>query len=135
MTAFEVFAPRHVLVLGGEVGAQRVTWTRFHDEWCGGSTRRVREARRKGLLHSVHSIDFDPVERRWRVDRDCVGRDVLVVGPRVCLLHSVRDDSDRCMEAQLADLFGDKVWVAREAASAASALSERMGADLERLTL
>lgn len=39
------------------------------------------------------------------------------------------------MDDQLADLFGDRAWISREAAQAAAALSERMGIELERVTI
>jgi len=93
MMAFEIGEPRCVLILGGEAGALRVRWSQYRDAWCGG-TKQMIKARRKGLLRTVHSVQFDPIERRWRVERDEIGRDVLIIGPRIALLHSVRDESD-----------------------------------------
>lgn len=134
MTAFEIGEPRCVLILGGEIGAQRLRWTEYRDRWCNGTKGMIR-ARKKGLLRTVNSLQFDPVERRWRVERDECSRNVLVIGPRVCLLHSLRDESGRCMDDQMADLFGNRGWIAREAADAAAALSVRMGCELERVAL
>ncbi len=130
MIAFDVYQPRCVLVLGGQVGAQRLTREAFERDWCVGRKQALK-ARRKGLLRSVHSISFDRFERRWRAERDAIGRDVLVIGPRVALLHCARDESDRWMQDQLVDLFGDRGWLAREAAEAAGALSARLGHELE----
>lgn len=95
----------------------------------------MHKARRKGVLHSVHSLQFDPIERRWRVQRDEIGLDILVIGPRVALLHSVRDEPDRYVDEQMSDLFGDRGWIAREAADVAAALAVRMGCELERVAL
>ncbi|MCD1590383.1 hypothetical protein K7H13_06375 [Qipengyuania citrea] len=134
MMAFEIGEPRCVLILGGEAGALRVRWSQYRDAWCGG-TKQMIKARRKGLLRTVHSVQFDPIERRWRVERDEIGRDVLIIGPRIALLHSVRDESDRFMDDQMADLFGNRGWIAREAADAAARLAERMGCELERVAL
>lgn len=134
MTAVEVGEPLCVLILGGEIGVQRLRWAEYRDRWCNGTKGMIR-ARRKGELHTVHHVRFDPVERRWRVERDEIGHDVLVIGPRVCLLHSLRDESDRYMDDQMADLFGNRGWIAREAADAAAALSVRMGCELERVAL
>ena len=134
MTAVEVGEPLCVLILGGEIGVQRLRWAEYRDRWCNGTKGMIR-ARRKGLLRTVHSLQFDPVERRWRIERDEIGRDTLIIGPRVCLLHSLRDESDRYMDDQMADLFGNRGWIAREAADAAAALSVRMGCELERVVL
>ncbi|WP_394270638.1 hypothetical protein [Qipengyuania sp.] len=134
MVAFEIYEPRCVLILGGEAGAQRLRWTEYRDRWRGG-LKGMQKARRKGLLRSVHSLQFDPVERRWRIERDEIGRDVLIIGPRVALLHSIRDEPDRYLDDQMSDLFGDRCWIAEEAAVAAAALAVRMGAELERVTL
>ncbi|MGX7926215.1 hypothetical protein ACWPMX_06535 [Tsuneonella sp. HG094] len=134
MTAFEIGEPRCVLVLGGEIGAIRLRWSEYRDQWCRGIKRMVR-ARKKGLLHTVAEVRFDRIERRWRVERDDIGRPVLVIGPRVALIHSLRDDTDRDLDAQMADLFGNRGWIAREAADAAAALYERMGGELERVAL
>lgn len=134
MVAFEIHEPHCVLILGGEAGALRVRWTEYRDRWCGGMKGMIK-ARRKNVLHAVHSVQFDPIERRWRVERDEIGRDILIVGPRVALLHSVRDDSDRYIDDQMADLFGNRGWIAREAADAAASLAERMGCELERVAL
>lgn len=134
MTAVEVGEPLCVLILGGEVGVQRLRWTEYKDRWCGGIKGMI-AARKKGLLRTVHRVEFDPVERRWRIERNGIGRDDLVIGPRVCLLHSLRDESDRDLDAQMADLFGNRGWIAREAADAAAALSVRMGCELERVAL
>ena len=73
--------------------------------------------------------------RHLEVERDEIGRDVLIIGPRIALLHSVRDESDRFMDDQMADLFGNRGWIAREAADAAARLAERMGCELERVAL
>ena len=62
MTAFEIGEPRCVLVLGGEIGALRLTWSEYSRDWCGG-LKGFHNARRKGALHTVHNINFDPVER------------------------------------------------------------------------
>ena len=134
MVAFEIHEPQCVLILGGEAGALRVRWAEYRDRWCGG-TKQMIKARRKNVLRSVHHVQFDPIERRWRVERDDIGRDVLIIGPRVALLHSVRDESDRYMDDQMADLFGNRGWIAREAADAAARLAERMGCELERVAL
>lgn len=133
MVAFDVYEPRHVLILGGEIGTVRLTWTEYLKDWCGG-LKGVHKARRKSKLISVHSVRFDRVERRWRVERDELQRDVLVIGPRVALLHSLRDETDRYLDDQLGDLFAQP-WIAREAAHAAAALSVRMGCELERVAL
>lgn len=134
MIAFQIHKPDCVLVLGGEIGAHRMKRSEYVRDWCG-STKRMLMARRKGLLRDVAEVWFERAERRWRVERDEIGRDVLIVGPRVALLHCCRDESDRTMDAQLADLFGDRGWIAREAAQAAGALSERMGIELERVAI
>ena len=134
MVAFEIGEPRCVVVLGGEIGAIRLRWTEYRRGWCGGATRMIR-ARRMDLLQSVHSLKFDPMERRWRVERDEIGRPILIIGPVVALIHSLRDASDRDLDAQMADLFGDRGWIAREAADAAGALCERLGGALERVAL
>lgn len=134
MVAFEIGEPRCVVVLGGEIGAIRLRWSDYRDQWCGGTKRMIR-ARKKGLLGTVHSLQFDRIERRWRVERDEIGRPVLVIGPRVALIYSLRDESDRDLDAQMADLFGNRGWVARAAADAAAALCVRMGGELERVGL
>lgn len=134
MMAFEVGEPRCVLILGGEAGAIRLRWAEYRDRWCGGLKGMIR-ARKKRLLQTVAEVRFDRVERRWRVEQDEIGRDVLIVGPRACLIHCCRDESDRWMDDQLADLFGDRRWIAQEAANAAAALSERMSYDMERVAL
>ena len=134
MVAFEIGEPRCVLVLGGEIGAVRLRWCDYRDRWCGG-TKRMIGARKRGLLHTVAVVQFDRFERRWRVERDEIGRPVLIIGPRVALIYSLRDESDRCLDDQMADLFANRGWIAREAADAAAALCVRMGGELERVGL
>ena len=132
--AYLIDKPDCVLVLGGEVGVQRLRRSEYTRDWCG-STKRMLRARRKGLLVDVAEVRFERAERRWRVERDEIGRDVLVVGPRVCLLHCCRDESSRPMDGQLVDLFGDRHWMADEAAHAAAALAERQGYGIERIAV
>lgn len=132
MVAFEIGEPRCVVVLGGEIGAIRLRWPHYRDRWCGGIKGVIR-ARRMDLLQSVHSLKFDPMERRWRVARDEIGRPVLIIGPAVALVHALRDwQADRWLDDQMRDLFGDRGWIAREAADAAAALCVRMGGALKR---
>lgn len=132
MIAYQIHQPDCVLVLGGEVGAHRMQRSEYVRDWCG-STKRMLHARRRGLLRDVAEVRFERAERRWRVERDEIGRDVLIVGPRVALLHCCRDETDRTMDDQLADLFGDRGWIAREAAHAAAALAHRIGVEMERV--
>ena len=134
MIAYLIDKPDCVLVLGGEVGAQRLRRSEYLRDWCG-STKRMLRARRKGLLRDVAEVRFERAERRWRVERDEIGREVLIIGPRVCLLHCCRDESARPMDEQLADLFGDREWIAREATQAAAALALRAGYELECVAL
>lgn len=134
MRAFDVYEPRCVLMLGSAVGAQRLTWTAFLRDWCGG-LKGYQRARQKGHLQGVHHVAFDRFERRCRVERDCIGREVLVIGPRACLLYLWQDETDRCDAHVLRDLFGDWHDTAREAAYAAHQLWRRMGGELEVLVL
>ena len=134
MKAYQIATPDRVLVLGAPDGPHLLRRSTYVRTWCGGQKRVIR-ARRKGLLVDVAEVRFDANEPRWRVDRDEIDRDVLVIGPRIALMHCCRDESERAMEDQLADLFDDRGWIAREAAQAAGALLKKMGFELERVPL
>ena len=132
MIAFDVAAPPCVLALGGKDVALRLTLAEY-ERRCGGRAELI-EARQQGSLRPVHSIQFDAYEPRWRVERDCIDRDVLIVGAAVALALVLHDDSDRFVDDQVKRwLF--PTWEANEVAEAVARLAPAVGCEAERLPI
>ena len=110
MIAFDIYQPGCVVIVRSSGPVVRLTQVQFRDLLKDRVT--IIQARRRGALQSVHHVEFERREPEHRVERDCIGRDILHVGPRFLTRYwlSLPDArQDRCLHDVAGDLIHDEL--------------------------
>lgn len=131
MIAYNIYQPGCVVIVRSSGAVVRLTQVQFRGLLKDRVT--MIRARRRGALQSVHHVEFDRREPEHRVERDCIGRDVLHVGPRFLTRYWLglpNDQQDRYLHDAAGDLIDDELD-ADLAGRGMGRLMQMAGAELE----
>lgn len=132
LTAYEIHQPACVLIVRHHTPSHiaRLSPTRFRALLKG--RRGLWKARDKGALTGVVEVLFDPDEPDHRVETDCIGRPVLIVGAQFLMRYWLTLSSDR-QDRWFVDVAADLIErpdIGREAADAMARLVRSYGVPL-----